>query len=43
MKPYLLKDEELKELVVKIPGWEIKSEKSKENLTLLILLKPFLL
>ena len=25
MKPYLLKDEELKELVVKIPGWEINS------------------
>ena len=27
MKPYLLEDEELKELVVKIPGWEVKSEK----------------
>ena len=26
MKPYLLQDEELKELVVKIPDWEIKSE-----------------
>ena len=26
MEPYLLKDEELKELVFKIPGWEIKSE-----------------
>ena len=26
MEPYLLHDEELKELVVKIPGWEIKSE-----------------
>ena len=26
MKPYLLQDRELKELVVKIPGWEIKSE-----------------
>ena len=25
MEPYLLQDEELKELVVKIPGWEIKS------------------
>ena len=23
MKPYLLKDDELKELTVKIPGWEI--------------------
>ena len=26
MKPYLLQDEELKELVVKIPNWEVKSE-----------------
>ena len=26
MKSYLLKDEELKELVTKIPGWEIKSK-----------------
>ena len=26
MKPYLLQDEELKELVVKIPGWEISNE-----------------
>ena len=26
MEPYLLQDEELKELVHKIPGWEIKSE-----------------
>ena len=26
MKPYLLQDEELKELVVKIPGWEIYNE-----------------
>ena len=26
MEPYLLQDEELKELVVKIPGWEVKSE-----------------
>ena len=25
MKPYLLKDRELKELVIKIPLWEIKS------------------
>ena len=25
MKPYLLQDRELKELVVKIPDWEIKS------------------
>ena len=26
MEPYLLQDEELKELVVKIPGWEINNE-----------------
>ena len=26
MEPYLLQDGELNELVVKIPGWEIKSE-----------------
>ena len=26
MKSYLLQDEELKELVVKIPGWEINNE-----------------
>ena len=26
MRPYLLKEEELKELVVKIPGWEINSK-----------------
>ena len=26
MEPYLLQDEELKELVVKIPGWEINNQ-----------------
>ena len=26
MEPYLLQNEELKELVVKIPGWEINNE-----------------
>ena len=26
MEPYLLQDRELKELVVRIPGWEINSE-----------------
>ena len=26
MEPYLLQNDELKELVVKIPGWEIKNE-----------------
>ncbi len=27
MKPYLLKDEELKELIAKIPGWKINCER----------------
>ena len=27
MEPYLFQNEELKELVFKIPGWEINSEK----------------
>ena len=27
MEPYILRDEELNELVVKIPGWEIKSKR----------------
>ena len=27
MEPYLLEDRELKELAVKIPGWEIESRK----------------
>ena len=26
MEPYLLRDEELKELIAKIPGWEINNE-----------------
>ena len=26
MKPYILKEDELKELVAKIPGWKIKSD-----------------
>ena len=26
MKPYLLQDGEIKELIAKIPGWEIKSK-----------------
>ena len=26
MEPYILRDEELKELAVKIPGWEINNE-----------------
>jgi len=31
MKPYLLRDEELKELVVKIPRWEVKSKQIKRE------------
>ena len=31
MEPYLLQDEELKELVAKIPGWEIKSKEIKRE------------
>ena len=31
MKPYLLQDKELKELIAKIPGWEIKSEYLKRE------------
>ena len=31
MKPYLLKNEELKELIAKIPGWEINSKYIKRE------------
>ena len=31
MKPYLLQNEELKELVVKIPGWEINDGQIKKE------------
>ena len=31
MKPYLLQDGELKELIVKIPGWEIKSKQIQKE------------
>ena len=34
MEPYLLQDEELKELIVKIPGWEIKNEKIQREFKL---------
>jgi len=33
MEPYLLKNGELKELVVKIPGWTIKSEQIQREFT----------
>ena len=31
MKPYLLKDKELVELIPKIPGWEINSQQIERN------------
>ena len=31
MKPYLLNDEEMKELIVKIPGWEINPKYIKRE------------
>ena len=31
MKPYLLDNEELKELAVKLPGWEISSQHIKKK------------
>ena len=31
MKPYLLKDEELRELIAKIPNWEIKTDYIKRE------------
>jgi len=31
MKPYLLKDDELRELIAKIPGWEINSKFIKKE------------
>ena len=33
MKPYLLKDEEIKELAAKIPGWEINAKYIERNIT----------
>ena len=32
MKPYLLKEEEIKELAAKIPGWEIQPKYIERNL-----------
>tara|TARA_Y100001933_G_scaffold222706_1_gene233478 strand:+ start:126 stop:422 length:297 start_codon:yes stop_codon:yes gene_type:complete len=32
MKPYLLKDEEMKELAAKIPGWEIHPKYIERNI-----------
>ena len=33
MKPYLLKNEEIKELGAKLPGWEISSKYIERNFT----------
>ena len=40
MEPYLLQDGDLKELVFKIPCWEIKYKEIQREFTSLILLKP---
>ena len=37
MKPYLLQDKELKELIAKIPGWKLNQNILKENLIFKIL------
>ena len=34
MEPYILQDEELDELVVKIPGWEIKTKQIEREFNL---------
>ena len=34
MEPYILENEELNELVVKIPGWEIKSKQIQREFNL---------
>ena len=41
MEPYLLQDEELKELVVKIPGWEVKSEQIEREFTFANFIEAF--
>ena len=41
MKPYLLQDKELKELIAKIPGWEIKSEYLKREFDFQNFIEPF--
>ena len=35
MEPYILSNEELKELVVKIPGWEINNEQIQREFNFL--------
>ena len=41
MEPYLLQDEELKELVFKIPGWEIKSKHIEREFNFLNFIEAF--
>ena len=41
MEPYLLKDGELKELVVKIPGWEIGSKQIKREFSFANFIEAF--
>ena len=41
MKPYLLQENELKKLIVKIPGWEIKSEHIEKEFNFLNFIEAF--
>ena len=41
MKPYLLKDEELRELGYKIPGWDIKSDQIEREFYFCSFLEAF--
>ena len=41
MEPYLLQDEELKELVVKIPGWQVKSKEIEREFTFTNFIEAF--
>ena len=41
MEPYLLQDEELKEIIVKIPGWEINNEQIQREFKFLNFIEAF--
>lgn len=41
MEPYLLQNEELKELVVKIPGWEINNKQIQREFIFLNFVEAF--
>ena len=41
MKPYLLKDEELKELMAKIPGWKIMTDHIEREFNFLDFVETF--